>query len=285
MKRIMLLVLAVALLCGCTLAVPGAAGEDRLTGFFVTVSREVDGTTVDFWDEEATGMKSIGVHYQKGQKLFAERMEGDPVVYALPEGCGLSCFSYDVEENGTVTYRSNTISPEIDVRLEYHAGTKTPYRMDAVVYGTGEAELLLTCNPVYQTPDGEVYVLSAESASFSTDQVGSKFHNRSERTDGHGCAYTLTVEQVVLPECYVITEMSGDHEPLTRTEFAPGGLPETYTPGPDTAYLILEASAGEETVRTVYSPGDRENKMDTYYPGEYGLCIKGYTAIDWEGAK
>jgi len=25
--------------------------------------------------------------------------------------------------------------------------------------------------------------------------------------------------------------------------------------------------------------------MDTYYPGEYGLCIKGWTRIDWEGAK
>ncbi len=280
MKKLLAILLAVCLLSGCSLAVPGAVGEDHLTGFFVTVSREVDGTTVEFWDEEATGMKPISYHYLKGRKLYAERIEGDPVTYELPEGCGLSCFGYDVEVNGEVTYRSNTVSPEIDVTLEYFMGTEIPYRMDAVVYGTGDPELVLTCNPVYQTPDGSVYVLSAEPGSFATDAVGSAWTGREARTDGKGCAYTLTIERVVLPECYVIIEMSEGHEPLRRSEYAPGALPEVYHPGADAAYLILEARSGEDTVRSAYSPGDET--MDTYYPGEYGLCIKGYTIIEWE---
>lgn len=280
MKKLLAMILAVCLLSGCSLAVRNPAGEDRLTGFFVTVSRETeDGTTVDYWDEEATGMEMISYHYLKGRKLYAQRTGDDPVIYALPEGCGLSCFSYDVTENGQVTYRNNTISPEIDVRLEHHAGTQTPYRMEAVVYGTGDPDLVLTCNPVYQTPAGEVYVLSAEPASFATDMAGSAWLGREEGENG--CAYTLTIEQVLLPESYVITEMSAEHQPLARYAYAPGQMPETYTPGSDAAYLILEARAGADTVRSVYSPGDSGTEMDTYYPGAYGLCIKGYTRIEW----
>ena len=280
MKKLLAMILAVCLLSGCSLAVRDPAGEDILTGFFVTVSRETeDGTAVNYWDGEAAGMEMISHYSLKGRKLYAQRTGEDPVAYALPEGCGLSCFSYDVTENGEVTQRNNTISPEIDVRLEYHAGTQTPYRMEAVVYGTADPDLVLACNPVYQTPEGEVYVLSAEPASFSTDMVGSAWLGREEGE--RGCEYTLTIEQVVLPESYVITEMSADHRPLARNAYAPGQMPETYTPGSDAAYLILEARAGADTVRSVYSPGDDNTEMDTYYPGEYGLCIKGYTRIAW----
>ena len=60
-------------------------------------------------------------------------------------------------------------------------------------------------------------------------------------------------------------------------------MPEEYVPGADAAYIILEARDGEATTRTVYSPGDEGSVMDTFYPGQYGLCIKGYTRIEWEG--
>ena len=38
MKRIFALLLAICLLSGCSLAKPGKAGQDKLRGFFVTVS-------------------------------------------------------------------------------------------------------------------------------------------------------------------------------------------------------------------------------------------------------
>lgn len=286
MKRILALILALCLLSGCSLAVPGRSGGDKLTGFFVTVSRRDGDALVDHWDVSAAGMEMISNHDQAGKRLYAQFI-GTPteVFYEFPAGCGLSCFGYDVEEDGEITYRGNTISPEIDVTLEYHAGTETPYRMDAVVYGTGDPDLILSCNPVYQTPDGSVYVLGAETMRVATDMAGSAWQKRQERTDGKGCAYSLTIQRVVLPECYVITEMSGSHESLRRSEYAPGELPECYTPGADAAYLILEAQTGEDSVRSVYSPGDDNREMDTYYPGEYGLYIKGYTKIEWEGAK
>ena len=239
---------------------------------------------VDIWDEEATGMEMISNHYLAGQKLYARRMEGDPVVYEFPEGCGLSCFSYDVEEEGQEPYRSNTISPEIDAHLGFYAGTEMPYRMDAVVYGTRDADAVICMNPVYQTPDGEVYVLSDKLMSYDVSTMDGCSASISQTGEG-GCTATLTIRHVVLPENYVIIEMNEENQPLRQAEYVPGELPETYVPGADAAYLILEARAGEDTTRTVYSPGDEITAMDTYRPGLYGLCIKGYTRIEWEGTK
>lgn len=284
MKRIFALLLAVCMLSGCSLAKPGKAGQDKLTGFFVTVSCREGDTMVDLWDEEATGMEMISNHYLAGQKLYARRMEGDPVVYEFPEGCGLSCFSYDVEENGEITYRSDTVSPEIEVTMEYHAGTDLPYRMYAELYGTKDTHALIQMNPVYQTPDGEVYVLSDKPVSYDVATMNGCSNTLSQTIKDYGCTATLTIHQVVLPECYVVIEMDENNQPLGRYEFTPETMPGNYFPGPETAYIILE-SVGEENVRSVYSPDDSISVMNTYHPGAYGLCIKGYTTIFWEGAK
>lgn len=283
MKRIFALILAVCMLAGCSLAKPGKSGQDKLTGFFVTVSHKDGDTMRDHWDADATGMEMISNHDLAGQKLYARRIEGNPVVYEFPEGCGLSCFSYDVEE-GQESYRSNTISPEIDAHLGFYAGTEMPYRMEATVYGTRDSDAVICMNPVYQTPDGEVYVLSDKPMSYDVATMDGCSASISQ-TGEDGCTATLTIRHVVLPEKYVIIEMNEENQPLRQAEFAPGELPETYTPGADAAYLILEARAGENTTRTVYSPGDESTAMDTYRPGPYGLCIKGYTRIEWEGAK
>lgn len=283
MKRIFALLLAICMLSGCSLAKPGKSGQDKLTGFFVTVSCKEGDTMVDIWDEEATGMEMISNHDLAGEKLYASRIEGNPVVYEFPEGCGLSCFSYHVEE-GREPYRSNTISPEIDAHLGFYAGTEMPYRMDAVVYGTRDSDAVICMNPVYQTPDGEIYVLSDKPMSYDVATMDGCSASISQ-TGEDGCTATLTIRHVVLPEKYVIIEMNEENQPLRQAEYVPGELPETYAPGSDAAYLILEARAGEDTTRTVYSPGDESTAMDTYRPGPYGLCIKGYTRIEWEGTK
>ena len=283
MKRIFALLLAVCMLAGCSLAKPGKAGQDKLTGFFVTVSHKDGDTMRDHWDTDATGMEMISNHDLAGQKLYARRIEGNPVVYEFPEGCGLSCFSYDVEE-GQESYRADTVSPEIEVTMEYHAGTEIPYRMYAELYGTKDTHAVIQMNPVYQTPDGEVYVLSDKPVSYDVATMVGCSNTLSQTIKDYGCTATLTIHQVVLPELYVVIEMDENNQPLGRYEFTPETMPGNYFPGPETAYIILE-SVGEENVRSVYSPDDSISVMNTYYPGEYGLCIKGYTTIFWEGAK
>ena len=286
MKKLFAIVLAVLMLAGCTLAQPGVSGQDQLTGFFLTVSRKEGDTIVDYWDADAAGMDFLSNHYMAGQKLYAEKREGEALEYVFPEGCGLYAFSFDaLDENGEPLYRSSDFSPEIDAHVEYHMGSTTACRINATIYGEKGSDVVIAMNPVYQTPDGALYALSAEPVSVEVGSMDDfKLSHSQEGADGEGCALALTVEHVVLPETYIIIEMSGENQPLRQTEYAPENMPEQYISGSDAAYIILEA-AGETTTRTVYSPGDEGSEMDTFYPGQYGLCIRGYTRIEWEGAK
>lgn len=293
MKKLIALMLSLLMLTGCSLATAGTAGRHELVGVFVTVSREENGEKVDIWDEDAAGMKMISRHDLAGQKLYAKRVEGEPVSYEFPAGCGLSAFVYDVfDENGD-SYRSGTYSAEVDVRnVAYYAGDPSRYELEAVIYATKDAKLYIRANPVYQTPDGEVYVLSDKPTSYMVEGgegfaaiLTQDYKADKGYTTYENSTVKLSVEYVTLPQGYTVLEMDENNQLLRRAEFAPGELPETYTPGSDAAYIILEARAGEDTTRTIYSPGDASAQMDTYYPGGYGLCIKGYTTIDWEGAK
>ena len=293
MKKLIAMMMALLMLTGCSLATPGAAGRHELVGVFVTVSREENGEKVEFWDEDAAGMKMISRHDLAGQKLYARKVEGEPVSYEFPAGCGLSAFVYDVYDGNGNSYRSGTFSPEMDVQnVAYYAGDPSRYELEAVIYATKDAKLYIQANPVYQTPDGEVYVLSDKPTGYMVEGgegfaaiLTQDYKADKGYTTYENSTVKLSVEYVTLPLHYAVLEMDEANQLLRRAEWAPGELPETYTPGADAAYIILEAQAGEETIRTVYSPGDASAVLDTYYPGEYGLCIRGYTTIDWEGAK
>ncbi len=286
MKRLFALMLAVCLLSGCALAVPGRAGRDDLSGFFITVEREIDGSRVELWDREAAGMKMISDHDLAGQRLYAKRLDGERTNYEFPEGCGLFAFTYAQFADGEPISRTTTSSREVDMeRFVLHLGKPLRFEMEAVLYATGHTKARICVNPVYQDPNGEVYVLSDKPIGYQV-QGGEGFS--ALLTQGEEEAQTwvqVRVEYVVLPETYVVVEMDKNDRPLGQREFTPGELPEVYTPGTDTAYLILEARAGQNTVRTVHSPGDEEAALDTYYPGQYGFCIKGHTKIKWEGVR
>lgn len=290
MKRMIALLLTLCLLSGCSLAQTGRVGPDELVGFFVTVTREnPDGTKTELWDEEAAGVGYISNHTLAGQKLYAKRTDGADPAYEFPAGCGMSCFVYDNFVDGKASSRTMTVSPEIDVaKLGYYPGDPSRYELEGVLYATADTRAVIQMNPVYQTPEGDVYVLSDKPIGYQVHSGSgySAFQTQDYAVDKGDTVYegskvTMSVEYVVLPDVYRIIEMNGANEPLRQSEYTPGELPETYKPGADTAYLILEARAGEDTARTIYSPGDESAKMDTYSPGEYGFCIKGYTTIEW----
>ena len=291
MKKLIAIVLAVCLLSGCSLA----QGSDddfvmdhELTGMFLTLT--VDGE--DVWDEELAGMEPLHTFGMEGEKLYAERVVKDGrVTYEFPEGLGLSCFGYyvfsDVEGE---TYRNVAADPELmDSHLATRVSDGTTNELEVTIYATGDSNVALHMNPVYQTPEGEVYALGTAPGGWDAASMYGCSETLTQETRIKmgdetviGGTVKLTIERVVLPESYIIIEMSGDNAVLKTAEYAPDAMPERYIPGPDTAYILLEA-AGEETVRTVYSPADESAVMDTFYPGAYGLCIKGYTRIEWEG--
>lgn len=287
MKKLIALLLTLCVLAGCTLATDTQRGRGELVGFFLTISREnPDGTETEIWDQEAAGMGYLSDYTRTGQKLWAKKIgKGKDTTYEFPAGCGLSSFRYDIYEDGGLSARTNTASPEIEAPVIYHVGDPGMMEMNATVYAPQGMNAVVCMNPVYQLGDGEIYALSDRPIGCVVDGEQGWTTYLNQESGDMGAKISVTVEYVILPETYVITEMDARNLPLRQAEFAPGELPECYTPGADAAYLLLEARAGENTTRTVYSPGDQIRAMDTYYPGAYGFCIKGYTKIDWEGAK
>lgn len=299
MKRrlLALLLSAAVLLTGCSLAQGTAEGlpeNDQLVGMLVALK----GDGWELWDEEATGMDPLHTYQSEGKKLYAERIDGDPVQYQFPEGCGLSCFTFLVpgseEEEG---YWADTVSPELsDVSKGLHVGDGNSLEMEATLYvsdGLEDLAFSVYMNPVYYTPSGEVYALGTAptGVGMGGDSLGASFSvsqetkiTLSEEVTTRGGMVKLNIEPVHLPQTYVILEMSESNEVLAETVYTPEEMPETYVPSAETAYIILEAR-GEKTTRTVYSPADDSAAMDCYHPGQYGLCIKGYTTIEWEGAE
>lgn len=296
MKKLIAILLAVCLLSGCSLAQgsdDNIVTDHELTGMFLTLTvNNGDGTITDVWDSEKAGMEPLHLFSMEGRKLYAQRVEEDGMVcYEFPEGLGLSCFAYYVfsDEEGE-SYRSNTTDPELsDCSRSMHVSDGTTNTLEATIYATKDANVALHMNPVYQTPEGEVYALGTAPGGWDAASMYGCSETLTQETrikmgdeTVNGGTVKLSIERVVLPEKYIIIEMSGDNNVLKTTEYAPDAMPETYAPGADTAYILLEA-AGEQTLRAVYSPADEIAVMDNYYPGQYGLCIKGYTRIEWEG--
>ena len=299
MKKLIALLLAVLMLSGCSLALDpkdaeGMVMEHELMGMFLTLTVDNgDGTITDIWDAETAGMEPLHAFPMEGKRLYAQRVEQDGrVQYEFPEGLGLSCFSFYVfsDEEGQ-SYRDAAVDPELG---DCHRGTYvsdgiTSNTLEVTIYATEDSNVMVHMNPVYQTPEGEVYALGTAPGGWDAATMSGCNKTLTQETrikmgeeTVTGGTVKLCFEKVVLPECYIIIEMSADNTVLKTTEYAPEAMPERYVPSADAAYILLVA-AGEETIRSIYSPADESAVMDTFYPGEYGLCIKGYTKIEWEG--
>lgn len=310
-KRIFAALLALTMLtsAGCSLATEGTAAglpvNDQLVGMYITMESETD--QIPAWDAEEMGMEPLHSFQSEGKKLFANRVEtpdttddgvSDPKYsWAFPGDCGMAFATFYESSTDKQGGFWNFISaPEF---AGGHKGTYvseegTRIEMECTLYVADTVkpgELSLFANPVYQTPDGMLYALgtspmgSDAATMYGTSQTVSQ-ETEITLADGvktTGGTVTLHIETVTLPESYVILEMDAQNQVIRTTEYTPEQMPEEFTPGSDTAYLILENRGAEKTVRTVYSPDDEVAVMDTFSPGRFAICIKGYTHIDWEG--
>jgi hypothetical protein len=306
----------VALLCavtGCRLAREDTGTiprEDRLVGAFIT-TEYIDLFDFDSYiSENAERLPGGGIlddeNTQKYQgRLYAalvtktvadetgEMLETGEYVFDNIEG--IAYFSYEIiGESGYFASKSDEAIS--DGHININTGDDTDSRtMEGTIYVTPAAMDVFYVNPVYQSVDGSVYLTSGNGISVS----GNARDESQRMTQTLDAAYTVTengrtktddfsvsisVSVMLAPERIVVLQMDTTSNILSRTEYAPGALPEALKPEKNAAYLVVETHkrdmAGNRRVsREIYSD-DKEN-MTTFYAREDGICIERETGIRW----
>ena len=292
MKRITAIILAVLMLSGCQLArqeVRETPMEDKLVGVFVTfepldLDFDIEGYLNDHPGVLSGGEVTLdpGEGMEYAQRLSVTVADGDWLVPGH-EGIGVGRYwngEYwtGFSGEGICELNSNIADGEDGAVI----------RVEGTVFFPDGSDVELCANPVYQTGEGEFYVIQGNSFHSHLEKDGSMSHSvKDEKTwtengteTGYSAEFTTTVRAVTPAEQVALVWMTEDHRPLGREEYLPGQLPETLTPAEGAAYLIVEEISGEGTVRSLCQPGGE--MLTVYYRGQQPWCLPETVQILWE---
>lgn len=296
-KRILAALLAcvMMLLCGCQLADPNAGPEtetaqDAMVGVFITTEY------LDLFDLEAYLQDNMG-SITEGGTVPADDFRYSGRIYAAAtdngyefeglEGMLLASFWIETEYegywastvgNGLSDVQNKYLSTDTGSSIEHSANIYLPCNIDEVCF---------YLNPVYQTKDGEVYLMAGSGISMSTSLGGQMSQTMSAKAsyteDGQQLEYnynsTLTVSCIDVPTEVVFIQMDENHNILRRDSYNPGQLPEEITPEKGAAYILIEEHFNDKIIPSV-NHADLED-IEVFYRLENDLCVKDQTKVNW----
>lgn len=293
-------------LTGCQLAQPDSAaqGQDRLVGMLVTEE------ALDLFDFEAYVQDHAGQLVHGGELTEADMQPYEGRLYAtltsktlysddgstaqtreyVFEGVnGISCFAAAVPATETETSYLATISDAAlsdgQMNLSY---TDAGYDIDltATIYVSPQSYMTFYFNPVYQTPDGQVYAVSGSciSSDLTSGEVSHTLEEESTLTEngastGQRTSVKISIAAMDPPETIVLLQMDESAQVLSQETYSPEALPEEWTLDAETAYLIAETHSGSRVTRELL---DRDAEaLKTFRCREDGVCVEQYTALIW----
>lgn len=290
MKRLIAIILAVLMLSGCQLASEEKREDqlqDKLVGVFVTFDHMDLEFDIEGWlSDNPDAFRDGDVTLEPGESMaYAGKL---PVTvgedgWVVPEHEGLSIGRYWNGEYWT------GFSTEGICELNSHinAGDNgDTIDVEGTVYFPAGAQVMLCTNPVYQTAEGEYYVMQGTTFQSSLETGSMSQSIEDEKTwivDGeetiYSAKFTTTVQGVHLAQQVTLIWMSAEHEELDRAEYVPGQLPESVTPVAGAAYLIAEETAGEKVTRMLHQPGDEPIRV--FCQSEQPWCLPDFMQVDW----
>ena len=302
-KRIFILILVLALaLSGCQLAKPEAdthKEKDMLVGVFITEQH------LDLFDMEAYLQENLA-SLSGGTVSFADAAQYSNRVWGekIKEHDGHSSYRFgDLEGSLLASFR---ITPDgvkenaywaseagegiCDVSFGHHSmddGSRLELS-GTVYFSDTHPDPGLYFNPVYQTPEGEVYLLSGQGTFFGAAGMGgSAGHTMKEETKrtengeetSHSTEISITMECVYPARNLVILQMDEDNQILSCQEWNPASTPEELKPGKNCAYILVEEHTANGVRRSLYQ---KENRYIAFFRElENRMATKAQIAITW----
>ena len=152
-------------------------------------------------------------------------------------------------------------------------------------------------NPIYQTPEGDVYVTSGSGTAHSVGPGVSWYGNQGSYTISQTQSTNFGGESQVLEsyveismhavraaEKIVINEMSADNMLLRTAEYSHEDFPRELTVGSDTSYAVIEThnltDDGEVFIsRQICTADNEEESFTVFVPLENGYVAKQQTKV------
>lgn len=316
MKRNLILTICFALifcaLAGCQLAkesTGSSASGDKLIGVFVTTQYldlfDFDGYMIDniknFQGGEITMDNKTTQKYQGRiyatlvPSTYTSEETGETILthdYTFTDIEGIQfCIPIVQSTEDENSYRSTMTDPALsNVNTSIAVGDdENSITLDGTIFVTTSGNIdKYYFNPVYQSADGSVYVVSGESFSFNneTNSEGAVFsQNLSEtttitengKTKKDSISINISISSMFAPEKIVVIQMNADNAPVSQTEYKPDTLPDDIALEAVTAYVIVETykqdGNGTATVsRDIY--GRDAKNIETYFARADGFCVK-----------
>lgn len=283
------LVFAISAVLGAPQAEAVADAQNgRLVGYLMTYEY-LDLTELDV---SATGE----VRMKNGRLYAALDSHGEPVFEGI-EGVMVACIVVNDEYGGytavcssgelfdtnTHLYSNTDADGEISERRELSAEVRV------YTEGTQSKTRSFYMNPMYQLPDGQIYLTTGTGIATGSD-IGGAVTMRNSESDsvvlnGQKTAYSIelsvTVRVCAKPEKLVFVCMDENNTPLRSDEFSQDALPETFTPASGTAWIaaILHAE-GAEPEYQVLTNSDK-GKCFTAQHAENGMILPHGIDILW----
>ena len=291
---------------GCRLARPESetAGEDRFIGVFVTWDYldlfDFEGYFSDNADKIMNGDEiSLQESAAYQGRVYAHpmvRSDGSSFDFVFDDLNGVGFYVYKYEDAAGAYNASHIDSGMTGNGTHYNVTDEgESVELDGTIYMTPQSTLTIHANPVYQAPDGNIYV-TAGSGGFSSDIVnfeGEIFSTTLDETttvteNGQsktmGCKVTVRVAVMFEPKEIVVIQMDENSRELNRQSYDPGSMPETLTLDAACAYVItethkLDADGQYVITRELVNLTDDADYLTTFHARDDGVCVQQDTEL------
>ena len=271
-------------------AVQSAADEEEAG---VLIGAYVSEEDLDLDDLIVT---ATGKFQWKSGRIYAEQTGKSWYFPTLDDGGGIFCAQISEEgtDYPTVVHFGGLGKARSRVNVSDADGIRTTdIDLSGEVYACGDEHRIFNFYPIYQTPDGRVYLTSGSSIGVSGDDGGSVSHTlTSDKTESIGgkservkVKVAITAVSHPTPTKFTVAHMDENDTVLKLEEFAPDALPESITPADGAAYLIGTSCGidrdGETAEYDICSRGDDGGLHTFRYRNGSLTAVE--IRVDWKG--
>lgn len=298
---IFFLLLSAMLLGGCSLAVPDGGAdkeEGRMVGAYIT--QEVI-SAEQFSDGNAPGYQDR--LYATVEKNGSEEPSDWNISFPGSEGIRFFAPYWNAPDGHN--YRDNVADETIGERdfSVFESDEEESIGLAGTIYvlphRKPKEQFHFYVNPVYQTPDGQLYALPGSGYLLQTGReavegeqvVATLTGDTSQTVDGKTKSkktnVTVRFEVMYRPVKITLCQMDMEHQIVKKQAYEPAKLPNQLRAHEKTAYILVETEketpSGEREVsrEICENTRDTEGVLESFCADEDGLVIKKEIQVIW----